>query len=184
MREAAQLGILQVHLSGGDKPTARRDLGRDRHGRRRERPLHQPHHRRGAVEARPAGEAEGVPASITCRSPFRMSTAGRERRPDRRLQGRASAKKKEVAGWVRELGLAAHHQRADAPAQHQGNAGVYRSSGRAWRGQARDRAYPVLRLGRCATKPRSVPPYELVLEEAAIVADAKERLRASWPSTT
>ena len=45
MRQAAQLGILQMHLSGGE-PTARRDLEEIVDGCRRSRPLHQPHHRR------------------------------------------------------------------------------------------------------------------------------------------
>ena len=40
----AQLGILQVHLSGGE-PTARRDLEEIVKMAARSRPLHQPHHR-------------------------------------------------------------------------------------------------------------------------------------------
>ena len=48
MRQAAQLGILQVHLSGGE-PTARRDLEEIVKTAAEVGPLHQPHHRRRAA---------------------------------------------------------------------------------------------------------------------------------------
>ena len=45
LAQAADLGVLQLHLSGGE-PTVRRDLEDDRRAGRQARTLHQPDHRR------------------------------------------------------------------------------------------------------------------------------------------
>ena len=56
MRQAGELGILQVHLSGGE-PTARKDLEEIVEAAVEGWPLHQPHHRRRDADARPPDEA-------------------------------------------------------------------------------------------------------------------------------
>ena len=55
-RQAAAMGVLQLHLSGGE-PTARRDLDEIVAARRRRRPLHQSRHRGGPADARASGGA-------------------------------------------------------------------------------------------------------------------------------
>ena len=150
MREAAQLGILQVHLSGGE-PTARRDLEEIVTTAAESRPLHQPHHRRRAAEARPAGEAEGMRPRPRADLHSGCRHGGRERRPHRRLQGRQ--RQEEGSGRLGARARhAAHHQRADPSPQHPKRRGDHQLRGRAGRRTRRDRARAVLRLG--AEEPR------------------------------
>ena len=158
-----QLGILQIHLSGGE-PTARTRPRRHRQDRGRGRPLHQPHHRRRAADARAAGEArrtlglDHVQLSIQdVDTPPRTPTASPATRA-------ACAKKNEVGRLGARARHAADHQRADPPPQHQKRRGDHRLRGRAGRRPRRDRPRPVLRLG--AEEPRR--------------ADADARGR-SWP---
>ena len=86
------LGVLQVHLSGGE-PGARRDLRRDHGGGARCRPLHQSHHLGGRHHRGHVAASSPKPGSITCRS--RSRTASRiapTTSPATRAPSRASAR--------------------------------------------------------------------------------------------
>ena len=85
--EAAELGVLQLHLSGGE-PTLRRDLEAIVAHAARSRPLHQPDHGRRAARR----GARGAPCKAAGLDHVQLSPPGgrrRDRRPRRRLQGRA-----------------------------------------------------------------------------------------------
>ena len=77
--EAAALGALHVHLSGGE-PTARRDIVELTRGASQERALYQPHHLGHWGQREADGRSGREPASTTrsCRSraPTRRSTTG------------------------------------------------------------------------------------------------------------
>ena len=116
MRQAAQLGILQVHLSGGE-PTARRDLEEIVKAAAEVGLYTNLITAARAAEARSAGEARrSRPRPRADLDPGRRH-GGRERRPHRRLQGRQRQEE-----GSRRLGArarpAAHHQRADPSPQH------------------------------------------------------------------
>ena len=118
MRQAAQLGILQMHLSGGE-PTARHDLEEIVKAAAEIGLYTNLITAARAAEARPAGEAEGRAASITCRSPSRTSTR-RPRTPTASPATRAAApRRSEVGRLGARARHAADHQRADPSPQHQ-----------------------------------------------------------------
>ena len=148
--EAAELGVLQVHLSGGE-PTARARPGGDRRPRARPRPLHQPDHgRRAARRAADRKPARGRPRARPAQPP-----GGRAQRADRVGGYRdGHAKKLVVARAVRAAGLpltvnaVVHRQNLDQlEAMIDAGAGARRAP-------ARGGARPVLRLGAAATAPR------------------------------
>ena len=125
----------------------------DRRGRGKGRALYQSDHGRGDAqpsEARRAAEAR--PRSCADLLPGR----GRgERRAHQRLsQGpHKEARSRRLGQRAR---LAAHHQRADPPAQHPQRAALHRACGEARRPAARNRPCPILRLG--LSQPRGVDP--------------------------
>ena len=142
--EAAALGVLHAHLSGGE-PAARRDLARDRRPLRLGRPLHQSDHLRDRPDA---GAREGAgrrrPRSCAALDP------GFARRPPPTASPaiRAPSQRKQaVAAWVIEAGLpltvnAVIHRANIARAGEMVKLAV------ALGAQARrDRAYAILRLG-------------------------------------
>ena len=149
LREAAALGVLQVHLSGGE-PVARRDLVElVARGGARGRPLHQSDHLGGRHHGRDAEAARG--GGPRSRADFDPGQRAAERRPHRRLRRRLRPKR-EVAGAVRATGPPAHRQCRHASRQHRPR----RRHGRAGRGArrqpGRDRPCAILRLG--AEEPR------------------------------
>ena len=159
-REAAALGVLQVHLSGGE-PGARRDLVE----------ITAAAHDAGlytnlitsAVGITADTLRSPMPGSITCR--FRSRTATPTiRRPHRRLRRRLRAQAR-----ARRRGRAAensaHRQRRHAPRQHRPHRRHGRAGARARRQPGRDRACAILRLG--AEEPRR--------------ADAERASRSSAP---
>ena len=85
MRQAAELGILQIHLSGGE-PTVTQGSRRHRRGCGQGRPLHQPDHGGRDADPRPPEDAEGPwPRSRPAIDSGRRRS---QRREDLRLQGR------------------------------------------------------------------------------------------------
>ena len=113
--EAAALGVLQVHLSGGE-PAARRDLRRNRQGGARSRPLQQSDHvggrhrrRRHSPTLADAG-LDHVQISIQdCKQASADHIAG--------YKG-ASARKRALAGEVVRLGLPLTVNMVDASRQY------------------------------------------------------------------
>ena len=80
-RRAARLGVLQLHLSGGE-PTVRRDLEEIVAAGGQGRALLQPHHRRRAADARAAGGAgDARPRPRADLVPGRRSRERRAHRP-------------------------------------------------------------------------------------------------------
>ena len=102
-REAAEMGVLQVHLSGGE-PASRRDLVEIAAAGARGGALHQPDHLGDRARRDAAGAAAARPGSTTCSSPSRTWTP--QRRPDRRLSRRARAQAGVCASEWSRLGLA------------------------------------------------------------------------------
>ena len=149
-REAAALGVLQVHLSGGE-PGARRDLVEI------------------AAAAREAGLYTNLITSgvgITTRTLRDLCEAGLDhvqisiqdterelRRPHRRLSRRASQRKHALAAEVGAARPAAHRQPGGASRQHRAHRRHGRAGAEARRHARRDRACAVLRLG--AEEPRA-----------------------------
>ena len=143
IHEAAALGVLQVHLSGGE-PAARRDL----------------------VEITAGARAAGLYTNlITSAVGVTNKTAGRARRrrprscadfdpgqraivsrPHRRLRGRIR-KEARAGGRGGAAQAAAHGQRGDAPRQHRADRRDGRSRARIGSEPGRDRACAVLRVG-------------------------------------
>ena len=114
LTEAAELGVLQCHLSGGE-PLLRRDLVELVRGRERAGPLHQPGDQRARALAAAGRAAAGRrPRPRAGQHPGRR--AGRVR-PDRRARRRSSARSRPMARG-QGAGLAAHRERRAAPAEH------------------------------------------------------------------
>ena len=152
MTQAGEMGILQVHLSGGE-PTARKDLEQ-------------------IVEA--AAKAglytNLITAAVTLNRPrleglqklgldhVQISFQDVDEENAERISAypKGLTKKLEVAGWVSGTRPAAHHQRADPPAQHPQRAALHRACREARRPAARNRPCPILRLG--LSQPRGADP--------------------------
>ena len=148
--EAAALGVLQLHLSGGEPPL-RPDL-EDIVARARGRALHQPHHRRRAAWTSAGSTRAGGGRPRPCAA----QPAGPTPPAADRIGGYKGGHAEEAAGGragSRARRPAAHRQRRRAPAEPRPARGDDRaraSSSR--RASAGGRAYPVLRLG--AAQPR------------------------------
>ena len=104
MREAAQLGILQVHLSGGE-PTARRDL-EEIIKTAADAGLYTNLITAAVLLTRERLEKlkEARPRPRPDLDPGRRH-GRRERRPHRAATRAAAIRRRNVAGWVRELGM-------------------------------------------------------------------------------
>ncbi len=146
--EAAALGALHVHLSGGE-PTARRDIAELTRQRLEGRALHQPHHlgRRGQREScganwstRPRPRAALLPGS--------GQGDQRPARPLRRRLGEEARLRRDGD----EGRPAAHPQRGHQPGEPASGRRVHRACARTRREAARDRPHAILRLG--AREPR------------------------------
>ena len=147
--EAAALGVLQVHLSGGE-PAARRDLVEIVAARARRRALHQPHHLGGRHHHAHACANLPRPASITCRSRSRTAT----RHPPTTspaIEG-AFARKHALAAEVVRLGLPLTVNVVMHRANIERIDDMVDSRAATRRQPRRDRACAVLRLG--AEEPR------------------------------
>ena len=145
LAEASKLGVLQVHLSGGE-PLRRRDLPnvppRERAG-----PVHEPDHQRARPLGPPRPAVARRRAWITCRSAFRP-TRRRFRTGSRvcpRSEKLTSARLVKQMGWPLTLNVVLHRLNID-------RIGRYPRPGRRG-GRRPDRAgqYAVLRLGRGTT---------------------------------
>ena len=172
MREAGELGILQIHLSGGE-PTVRRDLEEIIKAAAEAGLYTNLITAAVLLNARAPAEAQGGrPRPRPDLDPGRRRRRG-ERRPHRRLQGR---QRQEERG--RGLGARARHaaddQRADPPPQHQKRRSHHRLRGVARRRPGRDRARAVLRLG--AQEPRRADAGARGLHDGG--ADHRESARA------
>ena len=170
---AAELGVLQLHLSGGE-PTVRRDL-EEIVAQAAKVGLYSNLITAGVLLTRARLEAladlglDHVQLSI---QDARAANADRIAH----YQG-GHAKKLEVAGWVRELGPAAHHQRADASPEHRQPAGHHRSApSSSARGGSRWRTCNTT-AGRCKNREALMPTREQVLRSAELVEEARERLK-------
>ena len=124
-REAAALGVLQTHLSGGE-PASRRDLEEIAKARARCRPLRQPHHLRRRHCRTRGWKSSRMPASITCRSRSRIPS----RASADHIAGYAGAyaRKQALARAVAQARSAAHRQHGGAPRQHRHASATWSSS--------------------------------------------------------
>ena len=146
-REAAALGVLQVHLSGGE-PAARRDLVDITAARPCRRPLHQSDHlgvgSHRALDALAEAGLDHVQISIQdsdARSADHIAGYDGALCAEARARGRGRAAR-----------AAAHRQRGHAPRQYRADRRHGRARARARREPGRDRACAILRLG--AQEPR------------------------------
>ena len=148
--QAADLGVLQLHLSGGE-PTVRRDLEEIVAQARQGRALHQPDHRRRAADARAPGRRWPTPGSTTCRSRFQDAEAANAdriaalcRRPRQEARGRAAGARRSACR-SRSTRRSIARTSTSLPAHH-------RAGRRPRRAAAGGRPRAVLRLG--AAEPR------------------------------
>ena len=149
MTQAGEMGILQVHLSGGE-PTARKDLEQ-------------------IVEA--AAKAglytNLITAAVTLNRPrleglqklgldhVQISFQDVDEENAERISAYPQGLKKKLEVALGQRARApAHHQRADPPAQHPQRAALYRACAQARRPAARNRPCSILRLG--LSQPRGV----------------------------
>ena len=146
-REAAALGVLQLHLSGGE-PASRRDLETLVDGGPRGRALYQPDHLRHRTDRKAAGRSRcGGARSHPTVAAGHQSRNGRR---DRRLQGRVPAQ--DAGGrmdWRDRL--SADAERGAAPAQPAPAAAGTGNGGRNGCAADRGRNRPVPRLGAART---------------------------------
>ncbi len=143
LAQAADLGVLQLHLSGGE-PTVRRDLEEivaqaAKVGLYSNLITSAVTLTRERLEALAARGLDHVQISI-------QDTDAANADRIAHYQG-GHAKKLEVAGWVRALGPAAHPQRPHPSPEHRQPAGLHRSGRKPRRAAARGGARAVLRLG-------------------------------------
>ena len=173
MTQAGEMGILQVHLSGGE-PTARKDLEQ----------IVEAAAKAGlytnlitAAVTLKRQEARGLAKLGLDHVQISFQDVDEENAERISAYPKGLAKKLEVAGWVTRARPAAHHQRADPPAQHPQRAALHRACRRARRPAARDRPCPILRLG--LSQPRGADP-DLradTLASIELVERARERLK-------
>ena len=175
LSELAEIGVLQVHFSGGE-PTARKDL----------------------VElvkhASDVGLYTNLITSAVLLTRERLSEladaglchvqisfqgieAG-HRRPRRRLQGRASqeARSREMDPRARS---AAHRERGDAPAEPAPAPRHHPDVGRSRRRPARGRQCPILRLGAEEPRRADADAWRSSTRCTRIVEEARERLKGT-----
>jgi hypothetical protein len=145
MTQAGEMGILQVHLSGGE-PTARKDLEQ-------------------IVEA--AAKAglytNLITAAVTLNRPRLegLQKLGLDHVRFLPGRGRGECRQRLSQGLKRSRRrlshrVCRHHQRADSSAQHPQRAALHRACGEARRPAARNRPCPILRLG--LSQPRGADP--------------------------
>lgn len=140
--QAADLGVLQVHLSGGE-PTLRRDLEQLIAGLSA----------RGVYTnliTAGVGIAEGRIEAFAEAGLDHLQLSFQGARPATtdRIGNHKGGHEEAGDGTPGSRGRpAAHHQRADPSPQHRGGAGIHRSSAFTGRGAARDRQRAVCGLG-------------------------------------
>ena len=175
LREAAALGVLQVHFSGGE-PMARRDLAALIAEASGARPLQQSHHvGHAGRRARDRGLRRGRPAPCPAELPGhrrpRTTTASPAWPARMRAQDEASPPPCAPPACRSRSNMVVHRQNLDGIAEM---IDMALSAGRA---PARDRACAVLRLGARATAPRCCRAARQLDEATRIVEAARERLK-------
>ena len=153
--EAAELGVLQCHLSGGE-PLLRRDLADIVADGLGARALHQPRDERPRVLRGRRPPSCTTRGSTTCRS--RCRPTSRRCPTGSRARRRSSARSPRRARS--RAGLAADAQRGPAPAEHRPGRRGARRRGGPRRRPHRAGQHPVLRVGReepgrAAAEPRA-----------------------------
>ena len=150
LAEARDLGVLQLHLSGGE-PLLRRDLDRDRAHRPRPGPVHEPHHERARPLARRAGQLrdaglDHVQISVQADEPALSDRIAGLPSFERKL---AAARLVKKLGWPLTLNVVLHRGNIDRIGAHprpgRGPGGRPRRAGQ----------HAVLRLG--AAQPGRAP---------------------------
>ena len=171
LAEAAALGVLQVHFSGGE-PLLRRDLVELVAAAGEPRPLHQPHHQR----ARPLRAARGGAPSGRARPRADQHPGRRAARcPTGSPAPRPSTRKVEASSWSRSWASADAERRA-APAEHRPGRRGPASWPRSWGGPAGAGQHPVLRLGLAQPRRAAAQPRAGRAGRGPVVSAARERL--------